>query len=120
MSGQVDILALTAAENRVAHDLVALQAEYGDMPPDADYWRRIVLAAAPLFKLGGVEEGMKVLRIVPPAYLRTKLREHMALDDEFAAAASVAAHALVAAGRAPAPSYEVDTSKVRVDRLGNA
>jgi hypothetical protein len=113
---QVDVIALSRAEKEVAEDLVALQAAYGPVPPDDEYWATVLAISHKLFEVGGVEEGFRVLAIVPPAYFRGPLVEQMEVDPELAAKAKLVADKLMDAGRAKLPRYIVDTSKHIVQR----
>jgi hypothetical protein len=113
---QVDILALTRIENEVARDLVNLQAAYGDVPPDPEYWHTVVLCAARLFRAGGVDEGFRVLVVVPPDYIRGPMVEQMEQDPDFADVARIAADALIDAGRARPPAFVVDHKQAIVQR----
>lgn len=111
---QVDVIALTRAEKEAAEDLVALQAAYGDVPPDPEYWASVLTAAHKLFEVGGVEEGFRVLAIVPPSYFRGPLVEQMEADPELADKARLVADRLMVAGRVAWPGYHYDTTKVLV------
>jgi hypothetical protein len=111
---QVDVIALTRAEREAAKDLVELQAAYGDVPPDPEYWSSVLSAAHKLFKVDGIEEGFRVLAIVPPAYFRGPLVEQMEADEELTEKAKLIADKLLAAGRASWPGYKYDTTKTVV------
>jgi hypothetical protein len=118
---QVDIIALSRAEREAAQDLVALQAAYGDVPPDPEYWASVLGISHKLFAVGGVEEGFKVLAIVPPSYFRTSLVEQMEADEELAEKAKLVADKLIDAGRAKAPRYYVDmTQNIVQTKFGRA
>jgi len=108
---QVDVIALSRAEKEAAEDLVALQSAYGEVPPDDEYWASVLSAAHKLFKVDGIEEGFRVLAIVPPRYFRGPLVEQMEGDTELREKATLMANKLMDAGRAKLPRYMVDTTK---------
>lgn len=108
---QVDVIALSRAERTAAEELVALQSAYGEVPPDDEYWASVLAISHRLFEVGGVDEGFRVLAIVPPQYFRGPLVEQMEVDPELREKAMLVANKLIDAGRAKLPRYMVDTSQ---------
>lgn len=111
---QVDVIALSRAEREAAEDLVGLQAAYGTVPPDDEYWATVLGISHKLFEVGGVDEGFRVLAIVPPSYFRTSLVEQMECNPELADKARLVADRLMEAGKVAWPGFKCDTTKTIV------
>jgi hypothetical protein len=121
MSSPTDLVALSRTEEKVAAELVALQARYGEMPPDAEYWMDVVVASHKLFALGGIDAGFRVLSIVPPSYFRGPMLEQMEVDEDFVEMGRKIADCLLVAGKAKIPNQFEIPPNVNIQRgIGRA
>ncbi len=112
MNGQVDLIALARAEREVAEGLVALANL--SSARDEFFWKTVTIFSGRLFCLGGVDEGVAVLSMVPPEYFRGPAIGQMEQDPLFADLAKRIADCLIDAGKVTPPSVAYDRRKVNI------